>query len=351
MGTAPYLRPARYRVMTDVRIAHVEPLPGRQPGGGFRIHSFLVVLADDSGGRALPIWLVGHEGHGLWEALGTPGDDHHHIEAGEALAARMLAIAGVRVTGVEISELDPALTSGPARGRPHVQASASIEFAGTGGAHEMQARLGYALALAGAAVRVADQVMDQMAVRVEGEDLLRQILGEDAPQPGERDESEVPRIAPRNLTFADGLASWEFGGSFRDADPGAADYTCAAEAGVAVIEAAADKPEGAAALAQSVLVHEYVGRRVSFRAEVRTEDVADVAGLHLLGGMPTGPVSLEKSLTAPLSGSNDWTVLELSATVAEHGGMVQFGSYLRGPGRVEFRNPQLTFGPAPAARA
>jgi hypothetical protein len=64
--------------------------------------------------------------------------------------------------------------------------------------------------------------------------------------------------------------------------------------------------------------------------------------------MPTGPVSLEKSLTAPLSGSSDWTALELSATVAEHGGMVQFGSYLRGPGRVEFRNAQLTF--APAAR-
>lgn len=153
----------------------------------------------------------------------------------------------------------------------------------------------------------------------------------------------MPRFAPRNLAFADGLAGWEFGGSFRDSGPGAGDYTCASAGGVAVIEAAAGQPEGAAALAQSVLLHEYVGRPVTFRAEVRTEDVTAEAGLHLLGGMPTGPVSLDRSLTVPLAGGSDWTVLELSATVAEHGGMVQFGSYLRGPGRVEMRNLQLTF--------
>jgi hypothetical protein len=35
--------------MTTVRIAHIEPWPGQRMGGhGFRISSFLVVLADDS---------------------------------------------------------------------------------------------------------------------------------------------------------------------------------------------------------------------------------------------------------------------------------------------------------------
>ena len=58
--------------MTTVRIAYVEPRPGRQPDGGFRIHSFLVVLADDPGGRALPIWLIGPQGHGLWQIF-APG--------------------------------------------------------------------------------------------------------------------------------------------------------------------------------------------------------------------------------------------------------------------------------------
>ncbi len=55
--------------MTTLRISHIEPWPGKRMGGrGFRISSFLVVLADDSGGRALPIWLNGPEGHGLSRA-------------------------------------------------------------------------------------------------------------------------------------------------------------------------------------------------------------------------------------------------------------------------------------------
>lgn len=111
-----------------------------------------------------------------------------------------------------------------------------------------------------------------------------------------------------------------------------------------MVAAAVEEPEGFAALAQSVLVHEYVGRTVTFRAE----GVADEAGLHLLGGMPTGPVSLPKSLTVSLAGSNDWTARELSAQVAEHGGMVQFGVFLRGPGRLALRNPRLAFTPSKA---
>src|SRR5258708_26411995 len=43
--------------VTTVRIAHVEPRPGRLPGGGFQTRGFLVVLADDAGRRAVPIWL------------------------------------------------------------------------------------------------------------------------------------------------------------------------------------------------------------------------------------------------------------------------------------------------------
>jgi hypothetical protein len=43
--------------MTTVRIAHVEPRPERLPDGGFQTRGFLVVLADDAGRRAVPIWL------------------------------------------------------------------------------------------------------------------------------------------------------------------------------------------------------------------------------------------------------------------------------------------------------
>ena len=331
--------------MATVRIAHVEPRPGRQPGGGFRISSFLVVLADDDSSRALPIWFIGPEGHGLWRVF-APDVAHPPGEAAEVLTSRLLQAADVTVTGADIQQLAATMTEAPQR---DAQASGRIEFAaGTGAPQHMQVPLGYALAMAaafGAPIRVADEVMGRLAVPVQGDNLLRTFLGQDSPQAGERRGPDVPRFDVRNLTFADGLAGWEFGGSFRDDPARAADYACAVDDAAAVVRAAVDRPDGFAALGQSVLIDEYVGRTVTFRAEVRTEGVADEAGLHLLGGMPTGPISLPKSLTVPLSGSSDWTSRELSTQVAEHGGMVQFGIFLRGPGRVAFRNPQLTFTP------
>ena len=43
--------------MTTVRIAHAEPRPGQLEHGGFQTQGWLVVLADDAGHRAVPVWL------------------------------------------------------------------------------------------------------------------------------------------------------------------------------------------------------------------------------------------------------------------------------------------------------
>ena len=93
------------------------------------------------------------------------------------------------VTGVDIDELDPALTAGPRQGRKIAQSTARIGFtaAGTAEPGQMPVRLGYALAMAtatGAPVRVADQLMDQLAVPAEG-DLAGQFT-RDVPLPGRR---------------------------------------------------------------------------------------------------------------------------------------------------------------------
>jgi hypothetical protein len=136
--------------VTTVRIAHTEPWPGKRVAGrGFGFFSMLVVLADDSGGRALPVWLNGPEGHGLFR--GRDGD-HSYPEAAEVITAGLLRAAGVTVTGVGIDELDLALTTGPRRGREDAQATARIEFtaAGTAEPGQMPVRLGYALAMAAA---------------------------------------------------------------------------------------------------------------------------------------------------------------------------------------------------------
>ncbi|HEX3516421.1 MAG TPA: hypothetical protein VHT26_20720 [Trebonia sp.] len=44
--------------MATVRIAHVEPWPGKLPDGRFETRGFLLVLADDVGRPAVPIWLI-----------------------------------------------------------------------------------------------------------------------------------------------------------------------------------------------------------------------------------------------------------------------------------------------------
>ncbi|HYB17394.1 MAG TPA: hypothetical protein VEF71_18255, partial [Streptosporangiaceae bacterium] len=78
---------------------------------------------------------------------------------------------------------------GPRRGRQIAQATARIEFAAAGTADpgQMPVRLGYALAMAaaaGAPVRVADQLMDQLAVPAES-DLAGQFT-RDVPLPRRR---------------------------------------------------------------------------------------------------------------------------------------------------------------------
>ena len=173
--------------MTTVRIAHTEAWPGRRVGGrGFGFFSMLVVLADDSGGRALPVWLNGPEGHGLFRGR---DDDHAYPGSAEEITADLLRAAGVTVTGVDIDELDPALTTEPRRGRKIAQSTARIEFTAAGAAEvrQLPVRIGYALAMAqatGAPVRVADQLMDRLAVPAQN-DLADQFT-RDVPVPHRR---------------------------------------------------------------------------------------------------------------------------------------------------------------------
>ena len=77
------------------------------------------------------------------------------------ITAGLLRATDVAVTGVDIDELDAALTTGPRHGCDLAQAAAQIEFtaAGTAEPRHLPVRIGYSLAMAaatGAPVRVAD---------------------------------------------------------------------------------------------------------------------------------------------------------------------------------------------------
>ena len=158
--------------MTTLRIAHAEPRPGRLADGGFQTRGHLVVLADDAGHRAVSIWIQG--AGDLADLLERAADQVITAAVPEELTTRLLGAARARVTGVDIDvteadtgELSPEVTV------------ARIGLAGPAGPRQVTADLGLGLALAaaaGAPVRLADAVLDRLAVPVPGDDLLTPFL-------------------------------------------------------------------------------------------------------------------------------------------------------------------------------
>jgi hypothetical protein len=158
--------------VTTVRIAQAEPLPGRQANGGFRTRGYLVVLADDAGHRAVPIWMPG--AGFLATLLNRPSDQVIADEVPPDLTTRLLGAAGARVSGVDVditeaaaSELSPEVTV------------ARIGLTGPAGTRQVSTDLGLGLALAvaaGAPVRLAGALLDRVAVPVPGDDLVTPFL-------------------------------------------------------------------------------------------------------------------------------------------------------------------------------
>jgi RNA polymerase sigma factor (sigma-70 family) len=341
--------------MTAVRIARAEPLPGHRAGSGFRFDQVLVVLADDAGHRALPIWLRDSDGESLWRLLEPPAGGAGTADApaedpAEALTARLLAAARLSVTGVDVDELGPEVTA------------ARIGLAGPAGPADVAGRLGHGLALAaatGAPVRVATGLMDRMAVPMAGGDLLAPFLGR-GPESAPVGPRARRRFEPRNLDFAAGLDWWDFGGSFRRAARGGgrgqpaaggshwADYHCTAGDHSVVLASAVAEPYGTAFLRQAIFADDYRGATVSFRAEIRTSDVSGQAGLGVwISEGQVNPFVRDdhddrEGHTVAMAGTTGWTAYEVTAEVADDAQVVRFGVFLTGRGRVEVRGAALT---------
>jgi hypothetical protein len=345
--------------MTTVRIAHAEPRPGRLGNGEFQTRGHLVVLADDAGHRAVPIWLRGEPGAGdlsqLVELANRPAGEIIAVDPPEELTARLLRAAGARVTGVDIDvtaanidELSPLVTV------------ARVGLGGSAGNRQVTASLGLGLAMAaaaGAPVRVPDAVMDRLAVPVAGEDLLTPFLDRVPPVaralpghglagwpmatlPGKR-----PRFEPRNLDFTDGLDQWDpDSGLRRDADPSPlGDYSAAADGDSAVLSSAVARPAGSAALLQTIFADDYRGATVAFRGEIRTEPLTGQAGLRLevfRHWWRTGRAREDHGVTVS-GGHTQWARHEITAVIPEDADLIRFGITLAGPGQVALRNPEL----------
>jgi RNA polymerase sigma-70 factor (ECF subfamily) len=358
----PDLIPAASRrpLMTDVRIAHAQESRARFPKT--RVPTHVVVLADDAGGRELPIWLLDFDGRRLAKLLERPEgqDPAGPAPAGGAalartadeLTAELLNAAGARVTGVEIDELGPEVTA------------ARVRLAGVTGPRQVTVRLAEGLAIAitaGAPLRVADAVMDRLARPAAGGERParfpepsppgpEKLVGLAAPASGRR--GGRPRYEPRNLAFADGLDGWLFGGSFSEhaSESHWHDYSCAAETGSAVISPAVPEPAGIAFLGQEVFADDYRGAVVRFRGEFRTADAAGRVGMFLRvnEGQPIrGPLTDQAVFADPdniivtVPAGSDWAAHEVSALVPGDSDAIVFGIFLAGPGRIEIRNAEL----------
>jgi RNA polymerase sigma factor (sigma-70 family) len=329
----PDLVPASGRTpMTTVRVARIErrippgPVPDRFP-------THVIVLADDAGHRDLPIWLLGRDSHRFaGDARPGPSPDE--------LTNRLLRAAGARVTAVDVDELGPEVTV------------ARIELATPAGSEHVTTRLldGLAVAItAGTPIRVADAVMDRLAVPAGTSQ------GGPIPEQTARDlaNSRRPRYEPRNLDFAAGLDHWVLGGSFTEnaLQSHWQDYDAAADHGTAVLSAAVPQPEGFAWLAQEIFADDYRGTTVTFRGQFRTPDATGRAGLFLRIMKPRdlhGPFTAQAALADPanhivtLEGPGDWTTHEVTAPIPADANTVAFGLFLAGLGRIELRDPELT---------
>ena len=337
--------------MTTVRIVPTRHIrPARAPDGSdvpdWWPHQRLIVLADDAGHRAVPLYVIAGL-KGLLGRLGRPAGDAEVTSGLLETAVRLLGTAGTEVSAVDI---EPASDDVPELRSDTVTARVGLATAAGSRPVTVGAEYGLALAaVAGAPVRVADAVMDRLAVSVPGEDMLAPFLPPAEARPPGR---PARRFEPRNMAFTDGLDYWELAGDFSaDGQPAGPDYSCTTADRSAVLAATVGEPASSAVLVQAIAAEDYRGRTVTFRGQLRATGLAGQAELHLaVSGPPSpdGPVGAPlldhgSSLTAP--GSSDWTWHEVTRPVPGEATVIRFGISLTGRGRIELRGAELSLAP------
>ena len=152
------------------------------------------------------------------------------------------------------------------------------------------------------------------------------------------------------MAFTDGLDHWQVGGTFLRQGTGF-DYSATTEDGRAILAAAVPEPAGFAFLAQDIEPEDYLGRTVTFRGELRTAQADGRAGLVLRVTSPGHARPLQAASPDPredpvnhfgfATGTGAWTQYEVSAQIPANAGLITFGVFLDGGGRLELRHPEL----------
>jgi hypothetical protein len=87
----------------------------------------------------------------------------------------------------------------------------------------------------------------------------------------------------------------------------------------------------------------FLGQRLTFRAVVKTDDIAQEAGMWMRvdGPKDEGVLAFYNMSDQPLIGTEDWTPHEVTLDVAPEAESVSFGLWLDGAGQVWLDEVQL----------
>ena len=109
----------------------------------------------------------------------------------------------------------------------------------------------------------------------------------------------------------------------------------------AFLESVGKDIKGFGTLMQTCLADEYLGKRIKMTAYIKSEDVADWAGMWLRIDSKETPqtgksLGFDNMQDRPIKGSNDWTKCEIILDVPIESATLNFGVLLSGTGKVWF---------------
>jgi hypothetical protein len=99
---------------------------------------------------------------------------------------------------------------------------------------------------------------------------------------------------------------------------------------------AVEQPRGSIVLQQIVNAYNYRGRTVRFSATLRAEDVTQQASLYLVHGVVSN-TRMERTI----QGTADWQTYDITLSIPDEPGQIEFGLVLYGPGLIWLRNTQF----------
>jgi bifunctional DNase/RNase len=304
--------------MIEVRIGTVQAVTSRM----------LVILVDDTGRRALPVWLHPHEAQSLMASIDV--------------ASSLLEATGSRLREVHVSHLGENAYA------------AEIHLDSPNGPRVVKARLADGLALArrtGAQILVDEADAARLGLPLPPDGALDPVVeaaSASAGLPYRVFSANPERIdQPRNMAFADGLSHWDLRGTFLRDMSGRhwRDYVAGVDQDSAFLRSSVDQPQGYADLRQGILADRFRGARIALEAHVRTAAVVDRAGLYLRVIDPDRSRGPDVRDQVDVLDRPQWTRFRIEADVPDDAVYVLFGINLAGPGEIWLKGPSLAATP------